>query len=84
MGFVPDRDVAEKVVTKVLGRVKNIDFVDFYKLFCRSIFRVALVEMLNAVETMTKSNKDLPLLVKLGAYRRNLLLQGLSDDSPDK
>jgi len=54
-----------------------MDFQEFYKIFSKAIFRVALQDMMANIEKLFESNKDLPLILKLGSYRRNLMLSGL-------
>jgi hypothetical protein len=81
MGFCPDLDTAEKTMIRKLGyKTETIEYIDFYKLFCLSIFKVALVDMLNEIDNMSKNNEELPLVIKLGAYRRRRMLMGLDDE----
>ena len=54
-----------------------MDFADFYKCFSKPIFRVALQDMMDNIEKLSSESKELPLILKLGAYRRNLMLSGL-------
>ena len=71
--------MAEKIITKGLGEDLNtLGYRDFYKVFCKGIFRIALKDMLANIEELCSGNqKDLPLVLKLANYRRNLLLGGL-------
>jgi hypothetical protein len=52
--------------------------VNFYKIFCLGIFREALIEVIQDIETLNDNFEDLPLILKLAAYRRNLLLASIS------
>jgi hypothetical protein len=42
------------------------------------IFREALIEVIQDIEALNQNFEHLPLILKLGAYRRNLLLAGIS------
>lgn len=45
--FAPDQDSAGKVIVKTLGSKKEtLEFFEFYKLFAKSMFRVALIDMI--------------------------------------
>ena len=72
-----DAEQAEKIIFNILGKIVEMDFVDFYKLFSKPIFRVALQDMMINIEKLSSESSDLPLILKLGAYRRNLMLSGL-------
>jgi len=50
-------------------------------MFCKGIFRVAMEDLMNNISKLTNENQeDLPLSLKLGAYRRNLMLSGLDKE----
>lgn len=54
-------------------------------MFTKGIFRVALQDMMANIESLSENGEDLPLPMKLGAYRRNLMLSGLDkNDSVQK
>ena len=76
-------DSAEKEIFKIVGKCKSIDYDDFYKLFCKGIFRIALIDMIDNIQQLNKNFTELPLSLKLGAYRRNLLLSGLDKQNSD-
>ena len=81
-GISPDLDSAEKTIVRKLGhKAERLEFSDFYKLFCLSIFKVALVDMLIEIEKMSMVNQELPLVIKLAAYRRARLLSGLDNSA---
>ena len=46
-------------------------------LFSKGILKTALLDMLRNIEELTKQQQSLPLFLKLGAYRRSLMLAGL-------
>ena len=75
--LVTDLESAEKVITRFIGKQDTLDYDEFYMLFCKGIFRQALLDMLQNIDELTKDQKDLPLALKLGAYRRSLMLAGL-------
>jgi len=79
-----DIDTAEKFIVKELGEnLKMIEFRDFYKIFYKGIFRVALKDMLLNIENLCEgtNQEELPLFIKLAKYRRNMLLNGLDKNS---
>ena len=80
-GLALDDEQAEKDIQKILGKVTEMEYEEFYRLFCKGIFRVALLDMITSIEKLAKDNDTLPLSLKLGAYRRNLLLSGLDKES---
>lgn len=80
-GMSLDNEQAEKDIQKVLGKIPEMEYEEFYRLFCKGIFRVALLDMISSIEQLSKDNDTLPLSLKLGAYRRNLLLSGLDKES---
>lgn len=81
MRFTPDVETAEVVISKILGKQSLLDFEKFYKLFGKSIFRIALIDLLNSIEMLSQDQQELPLLIKLGEFRRNILLAGLDQKS---
>ena len=78
-----DMEQASKVLIKLLGKVEMIEYEEFYKLFIKGIFRTALLDMLENIDELTKDQADLPLTLKLGAFRRNLLLAGLDKEESE-
>lgn len=72
-----DLDTAEKVIHKFIGKVDEIEYKEFYTMFTKGIFRVALQDMMANIDKLSTNGGDLPLPMKLGAYRRNLMLSGL-------
>jgi hypothetical protein len=78
-----DMEQASKVLVKLLGKVEMIEYEEFYKLFIKGIFRTALLDMLENIDELTKDQAELPLTLKLGAFRRNLLLAGLDKEESE-
>lgn len=78
-----DMEQAGKVLLKLLGKVEMMEYEEFYKLFIKGIFRTALLDMLENIDELTKDQADLPLTLKLGAFRRNLLLAGLDKEESE-
>jgi len=49
--------MAEKIITKGLGEDLNtLGYRDFYKVFCKGIFRIALKDMLANIEELCSGN----------------------------
>ena len=72
-----DLDTAEKVIFRFVGKVEDVEYSEFYTMFTKGIFRVALQDMMANIESLSENGEGLPLPLKLGAYRRNLMLSGL-------
>ena len=80
-----DLDTAEKVIFRFVGKVEDVEYSEFYTMFTKGIFRVALQDMMANIESLSENGEGLPLPLKLGAYRRNLMLSGLDkSDSVQK
>jgi len=76
-----DVESAGKQIMKYHGKKEQLDYEEFYEMFCKGIFRVAMQDLMSNIEKLTKDdNQDLPLMLKLGAYRRNLMLSGLDKE----
>ena len=65
---------------KTIGRFEQMDYEDFYRLFCKGIFRISLLDMMHNIEQMATAHTELPLTLKIGAYRRNLMLSSFSKE----
>ena len=81
MGFSPDLDIAEKTLYKRIGPTEIYTKSTFYRLFSKSVFKIALTDMLANIESLSKNGSDLPLLVKLSAFTRSLMLSGLDSEA---
>lgn len=79
-GLSPDEDSAAKVIENSIGKRDRLDYEDFYRLFCKGIFRTSLLDMMRDIEAMASACPELPLTLKIGAYRRNLMISGLGLD----
>lgn len=44
-----DQQSAEKIIFKFLGKVDELDYNEFYKIFCRGIFKESLLDMMNNI-----------------------------------
>jgi hypothetical protein len=72
-----DLELAEKIIFRFVGKVEEIEYKEFYKIFCKGIFKIALQDMMANIEKLSQGQQELPLPLKLGAYRRNLMLSGI-------
>ena len=82
-GFCHDEMVAEKTIVDILGE-EEAEFIgrdEFFKMFYKPIFRISLLDMLNNIAQISKTHQDLPLHLKLAAYKRNLFLCGLDKEN---
>lgn len=78
-----DVDMAEKIIFKFVGKTHQLEYSEFYKIFCKGIFKVALEDMMANIEKLSKNQEDLPLPLKLAAYRRSLMLSGIDKEESD-
>jgi hypothetical protein len=62
-----------------------MDYNDFYKLFCKAIFKQVVMEMLKEIEHLSiiSDTQELPLQVKLDSYCRYMMLQGLDQEATE-
>jgi len=73
-----DPYLVEKEIFRRIGQVKKMEWKLFQQLLCVGIFREALMEMINDIEELNEKYEHLPLILKLGAYRRSFLMKGIS------
>ena len=52
-GLSSDQDTALKEIEKIHGKINHLDFQDFFKIFIKGIFRVALLDMINNIEKLS-------------------------------
>ena len=45
-GLSSDQDTALKEIEKVHGKISELDYSNFFKIFIKGIFRVALLDMI--------------------------------------
>jgi hypothetical protein len=46
--------MAEKIIFKFVGKVDQLEYSEFYKIFCKGIFKVALQDMMSNIEKLSK------------------------------
>ena len=98
--LVQDRQSATKLVSQQIGGKTAIpgrmSYEEFNRLFCKGMFKVALVNTINNLQTQTATNpsddeeprtegffEEMPLSLKIERYQRNRILDGL-DPKTDK
>lgn len=54
-----------------------ISYDSFYKIFSRSLFRVALSDLLANIDEISQSQQDLPLIAKLAIFKRSMMLSSI-------
>ena len=82
-GISSDIDSAKKILFKYLDKKeKMVTCEDFNQLFCKCIFKDALLSMTSDIDSLNASPSlgDMPLTLKLGRYQRTLMMQGLERD----
>jgi hypothetical protein len=77
---VNDEYSSSKIIQKRLGDVLEINLEDFQGIFSVSIMKFSVNQMIQKIEKQSELNKELPMVIKLAAYKRNLLLTGLGNE----
>jgi hypothetical protein len=84
-GITPDREKAKNVIYKAqLGREKRqtVTIDEFNRIFCKGIFKDALVNVVETIDADEKiNNEDLPLSIKINQYQRGLMKDGLMKET---
>ena len=75
-----DEYSSSKIIQKRLGDVLEINFEDFQGIFCVSIMKFSVNQMIQQIEKQSELNKELPMVIKLAAYKRDLRLTGLGNE----
>ena len=63
-----------------VGKCEKIDYEEFYRLFAKGIFRISLLDLMKNIEQMSSAYPELPLILKIGAYRRYLMMSSFGKD----
>ena len=79
-GLSQDESSAAKNIEHLIGKCENLDYEDFYRLFARGIFRISLLDLMKNIEQMASQYPELPLILKIGAYRRHLMMSTLNKE----
>lgn len=83
-GITPDIEKAKNVIYKAqLGREKRqlVTFDEFNRIFCKGIFKDALINLVESIDKDKQMNNDsLPLGVKISQYKRGLMIDGLINE----
>jgi len=65
----PEQDTAKKIIFKALRKkVQSITFEEYNKIFCKCIFKEALIELVSSLEQMEGVTEEMPLALKLGIF----------------
>ena len=57
---------------------------DFNQIFCKNIFKDALIEITTKIEKSNEGVSEMPLTLKLGRFQRQLIEPGLVKTNDDK
>ena len=83
-GITPDREKAKAIIYKAqIGREKRqlVTLDEFNRIFCKGIFKDALINVVESIDSNGKSNSEaLPLSIKISQYQRELMMDGLMKD----
>ena len=75
---IATREEATQILKKKLNHEdEQVSLDDFYRLFVRGIFRVALIDLLASIEELSDGDQHVPLPLKLDKYRRKLMLNAI-------
>lgn len=85
-GLTPDQEKAKSVITKAqIGNRKKhqvVSIEDFNRIFCKGIFKDALVNVVESIDRDKHINdENLPLSLKISQYQRGLMIDGLMKES---
>jgi hypothetical protein len=77
--LAPDKDKAYRIIMQSNGGVKSevVTFDEFLRIFCKGMFKDALMNIVSEFDKMSYSKHNLPLSVKITEYQRGLLLGGV-------
>lgn len=68
-GIAQDEEFAKKILLKNLDkRAKVVTNEQFNQIFCKNIFKDALIEITNTIEEVNQGASETPLTLKLGLY----------------
>lgn len=86
-GIAQDEEFAKKILLKNIdkrGTVIVISFEEFNQIFCKNIFKDALIDVTLTIEKANQGASDTPLTLKLGKFQRDLIAPGLQRSHDDK
>jgi len=68
-GIAQDEEFAKKILFKNMDkRSTMVSVEDFNQIFCKNIFKDALIEVTNTIEKTNANASDMPLTLKLGRF----------------
>ena len=84
-GIAQDEDSAKKILQKNMQKKeKMVSVEDFNQIFCKNIFKEALIEINDNIERQNEGATEMPLTLKLGRFQRQLIEPGLVKGNDDK
>ena len=84
-GLAQDEDFAKKMLQKNMqNKAKMVTVEDFNQIFCKNIFKDALIAITTKIEKANEGISEMPLTLKLGKYQRELIEPGLVKTNDDK
>lgn len=84
-GIAQDEEFAKKILFKNIDkRAVMVTFEDFNQIFCKNIFKDALIDVTNNIEKTNQGSTETPLTLKLGRFQRQLIEPGLHKHLDDK
>lgn len=66
------------------NKQKTVSVEDFNQLFCKNIFKDALIAITLHIEKVNEGATETPLTLKLGRFQRGLIEPGLAKTNDDK
>ena len=84
-GIATDEEFARKILYKNIDkRASVVTCEEFNQIFCKNIFKDALIEVTSHIERVSAGASEAPLTLKLGLFQRHLIEPGLQEKSDDK
>lgn len=84
-GISQDEETAKKILLKSMNNVRatSITMEQYNQIFCKNIFKDALINVNEAIEKSNKGATETPLQLKLGVFQRGLIEPGLHKGHDD-
>ena len=77
-----DRDRARQVIFKNQSqRRENVTYDEFNRIFCKGLFKDALVGVTESINKQAANKEELPFALKVGEYQRSIMFEGLTKES---
>lgn len=69
-----------KYLGSQIAKAVIISHEDFKRVFCRCLFKDSLIDLSENIEKLGELDQDAPLVLKLGIYQRQLMMDGIEKE----